>query len=84
MPTCSSSRIRVTDHREAVPFSTIVDVDLCRDSWQQPGLILRLPRPIDRTGTDDLRPSALLSNPSYQPHEVGDPRGAGQERMHIL
>ena len=28
MPTCSSSRIRLTDHREAIPFSAIVDVDL--------------------------------------------------------
>jgi len=30
MPTCSFSRTRLTDHREAVPFSTFVDAGLCR------------------------------------------------------
>ena len=30
MPTCSLSRTRPTDHREAVPFSTIVDAGPCR------------------------------------------------------
>jgi hypothetical protein len=30
MPTCSLSRTRLTDHREAIPFSIIVDVGLCR------------------------------------------------------
>ena len=31
MPTCWFSRMRLKDHREAVPFGTIVDVDRCRD-----------------------------------------------------
>jgi hypothetical protein len=30
MPTCSFSRTPLTDHREAVPLSTIVDAGPCR------------------------------------------------------
>jgi len=32
MPACSFSRTRLTDHREPVPFSTIADIDICRDA----------------------------------------------------